>query len=239
MPTTTAPPRTLILVAAELEADILFGPAGSRASWLDICVAGVGRSGDAAAGQAIDATGADLVVNPGFAGGLSERARPGRCFTVTEWASTEAPDEQRELPQGLLDVLAPLSFQPGIATTVDQPVGDAESRQLLAATGTDLVEMEGSRWAAEAFQRGLPFVSLRVISDCADNALPRPRHELLSAAGGVHWTRWLRAVAASDRGWRESVARLRRARSDWHLACNSLRTVGAALAAWQRPATGP
>ena len=34
----------------------------------------------------------------------------------------------------------------------------------LACTGADLVEMEGARWATAAWRRGLPFVSLRVIS---------------------------------------------------------------------------
>lgn len=234
LPAKTSAPKALILVAAELEAEILFGTPRHRASWLDVCVAGVGTGGDGAARQAIDATAAELVVNPGFAGGLSAAARPGSCFTVTRWVGLERANLHREVPPGLVDKLAPLAIRPATAMTVDLPVGDPESRRELAATGADLVEMEGARWALAAFRRGLPFVSLRVISDCADDALARPRHELLTATGSVRWARWLRATAGSDHGWLEALTRLRGAQRDWRLACASLRTVGAAITAWQR-----
>lgn len=236
MPTTTSTPTVLVLVAAALEADILFGPVGHRASGLDVLVAGVGTSGDLAAREAIESTRADLVVNPGFAGGLSAAATPGRCFTVTAWIGLECHSVPGELASGLLGELAAMAVEPATAVTVELPAGDPESRQRLAATGADLVEMEGSRWAAAARERRIPFMSLRVISDRADNALPRPRHELLTATGRVHWARWMRAAAASDQGWRESFVRLRRAQRDWRLACVSLRTVGAAITAWQRDA---
>jgi len=217
-----------------LEADILFGPPERRASWLDICVAGVGTNGDAAACEAIDRSDADLVVNPGFAGGLSAATRPGQCFTVTEWIGAERSEKHADVPPALLDELAALSIHPAMGATVDLPVGDSASRRRLASAGADLVEMESARWAAAARRRGLPFVSVRVISDRADNALPRPRHELLTASGRVRWARWLRAAARSEQGWQESFARLRRAQRDWRLACESLRAVGAALTEWQR-----
>jgi len=234
--TTTPTPKALILVAAEVEAELLFGPAERRAAWLDICVAGVGTSGDAAASEAICSTSSALVLNPGFAGGLSSAAVPGRLFTVTKWAGAKPPDEHADVPPALLDALAGLSVQPAIGATVQRPVSDPAPRRRLASAGADLVEMEGARWAAVASQRSLPFVSLRVISDRADNALPRPRHELLTANGSVRWARWLRAVAASDCGWLESRARLRCAQRDWRSACATLRTVGAALTAWQETA---
>ena len=236
VPTIATPPKALILVAAELEADILFGPIGHRASFLEVLVAGVGPRGDMAALGAIDSTTADVVVNPGFAGGLSSAATPGRCFTVIDWFGLERPNLRCATPSSLLDELAPTASQPATAVTVDFPVGDPDERRRLACTGADLVEMEGARWATAAWRRGLPFVSLRVISDRADNALPRPRHELLTSTGSVHWARWLRAVAASDHGWQESFARLRAARQDWRLACESLGTVGTTLTAWQRNA---
>jgi hypothetical protein len=94
--------------------------------------------------------------------------------------------------------------------------------------------MEGARWAAAAQARGIPFVSVRVISDRADNALPLPRHLLLTPDGAVHWRRWLRAAAAQETSWADAYRRLQVARRDWPTACRRLTEVGKQLQAWQR-----
>lgn len=222
-----------MLIAAELEADVLFGPADQRPACLEICVAGVGTSGDAAAEKAIAATTADLVVNAGFAGGLTEATRPGHCFSVTEWIGCDPSPRTCALPSPLRDQLKRLRIQPAAAITVDQPVGNLEERQRLAAAGAELVEMEGARWAAAAARHGLPFLSLRVISDNADNALPLPRHELMNADGDVNWVRWLHAAAGTDQSLPDGLRRLRDAHRDWRVACGRMGMLGAALTAWQ------
>ena len=229
----TSPPRALILIAAELEAEVLFGSAGARPAGLEICVAGVGTSGDAAAEKAIAATTADIVVNAGFAGGLTDATRPGHCFTVTEWIGCDPSPRPCALPSPLADRLERLKVLPAKAITVDQPAGDPEERLRLAAAGAELVEMEGARWAAAAARHDLPFLSLRVVSDNADNALPLPRHELMNADGDVHWARWLHAAAGTDYSLPDGLRRLREAHRDWRVACGRLGMLGAALSAWQ------
>ncbi|CAB4242666.1 Nucleoside phosphorylase [Methylacidimicrobium sp. AP8] len=57
--------------------------------------------------------------------------------------------------------------------TADVVVGDPESRKRLAEeTGADLVDMETDAVAAIAQGRGVPFVSLRVVTDTLEDRLP-------------------------------------------------------------------
>lgn len=238
MPNSTASSPALLLVAAELEAEILFGSEADRPAWIEVCVAGVGTQGDAAARAAIKATSAAVIVNPGFAGGLRESAEPGAAYRVTRWKATDAAAtfEGAEVPADVRRLAARLGARTGSAITVEVPAGDTETRRRLAASGADLVEMEGARWARAAFDHGLPFVSLRIISDRADSALPRPRHELLTADCRVRWGRWLIAAAARPAQLPSAYRRLREARSDWRRATKRLRELGRLLTDWQRGA---
>ena len=235
VPVMPSTPRALVLIAAEMEATILRGAAAALPDALEICVAGVGTGGDARAIAAINETAAEIVVNPGFAGGLVDTAVPGDLFTVTQWHGLEVHALTGAATEHLAGCLAPLAPQAAIAVTVEQPAGDAATRERLAATGATLVEMEGARWAAAAHHRGLPFVSIRVVSDDADNALPLPRHKLLTAQGDVRWGRWLRALAQGDDAWRGQYRALRRAQRDWIRALETLAAVGAALRGWEIP----
>jgi len=231
-PTTAAPP-TLLLVAAELEADILFGPRDARPPWLNIHVAGVGVPADESAAEAIARTDAGLIVNPGFAGGLTADAEPGAAFVVTSWSGRQV-EAMPEAAAAAATLAAMVDARPAVAVTVDKPAGDPTARQRLAATGAALVEMEGARWAALASNAGLPFLSLRVISDRADNRLPRPRHELFRKNGSVRWRRWFAAVDRRPARLLDSYRKLGVARRDWAVATESLRAMGAGISEWQR-----
>ncbi len=230
--TIAAPENTLILVAAEIEAAVLFPEPGRRPA--SVRVAGVGRGGDAAARAAIEATRPDFVLNVGFAGGLDQTALPGQCFVTSTWvgeyAHTAAP-----LPPPLRASLAELRATEAVTATVDTSVGDAVAREPLLAAGAQLVEMEGGAWARLAQAMTIPFAAVRVVSDRADNPLPRPRHEILRPDGAVRWGKWARAAAGSSTPWLAGFMALRNAQRDWRAATATLGAVGDRIQAWIEP----
>lgn len=223
------PASTLILVAADLEASILFPDPVTRPPQLR--VVGVGRGGDAAAADAMEETRPHRVLNVGFAGGLIATSAPGTCIATSAWVGPYA-GPAAALPQDLRAALDEGGIQDGLTATVDAPVGNRADRAPLLAAGATLVEMEGGAWARLAAERGIPFAAIRVISDRADNPLPRPRHELLRADGSVRWKQWIDAVKAAASPWPEAHRRLRRARTDWNAATGTLARVGGAISEW-------
>jgi adenosylhomocysteine nucleosidase len=222
---------TLFLIAAELEAHLLFGE--RFAARADVCVAGVGRAGDAAAADAIAAADVARVVNVGFAGGLGRAAGAGSVHVVTEWTGLERPTAAEDLVTELIRALEAAGLAPMRSTsaTVDRPVADAATRSRLAGDGADVVEMEGSAWAEPALRRGLPFASVRVVSDGADLELPRMRHELLTPAGGVNWQAWWEAARRPASSLPRQYGAIVQARNEWRTAVAVLGDVGRALEA--------
>jgi adenosylhomocysteine nucleosidase len=109
----------------------------------------------------------DRVVTCGFAGGLNPGLKLGDVIFELPGGGAPAPGDP--LVRGLLAAGA----KPGkffcadrIATTV------AEKRALRGQTGADAVEMESGAIHAVCRERKLPCVTLRAISDPADEDLP-------------------------------------------------------------------
>ena len=221
---------TLFLIAAELEATLLFGESFDARD--DVRVAGVGRDGDAAAAAAIESTDAHRIVNVGFAGGLGAEASAGSVHVVREWTELEAPTAPVALADELMSALADAGLAAGssVATTVDSPVADRAEGSRLAGGGADLVEMEGAAWAKLAARRGLPFVALRVVSDEANLELPGMRHELLTPQGGVNWRAWWAASRLPRGTMGPRYRAILEARDEWRTAVRTLRAVGRVLA---------
>jgi adenosylhomocysteine nucleosidase len=135
---------------------------------VDILLVGIGRANAEKAIRRHFATHSPaLVLTGGFAGGLNPDLKLGDVIfeSPAGEAGTSAPDcHQRLLAAGA----KPARFWcvDHIATTA------AEKKKLRAATGADAVEMESAAIQAVCRERGIPCVTVRVISDTAEEDLP-------------------------------------------------------------------
>ena len=196
--------------------------AGRRVAW---CVAGAGAAAAARAARLIVAGHRPAVlISAGFAGGLDPALARGSVVLPRRAVST-AGGPPREL-------VAVAGSGTGSNTTdvvivsVDRVVTTvAAKRQLAAATGAAVVDLETHAVAGVAHDHGLPCGSVRVISDDASQELPREIAALVEPASGM---RRLGAALAA-------IGRRPRAALDmwqlWEHAVVDGRTLAAAIAA--------
>lgn len=125
---------------------------------------GMGRAAAAKAlKQAIDHFRPDWVLCSGFAGGLDPEIRTGTLIAASNFSSPHLLDD---LP-------------PEIASTtfcshshaLDTPAAKRAHRE---QTGAAVVDMESSVLSAECLDAATPVLTLRIVSDSADEALPLP-----------------------------------------------------------------
>jgi adenosylhomocysteine nucleosidase len=103
-----------------------------------------------------------LLVLAGYAGALRPEIKRGQIAVASNYldAGSALWFSGAEVPEARI-------------ATADAVVGDPESRRKLAeATGADLVDMETDAVANIARSRGIPFVSLRVVTDDFEDRLP-------------------------------------------------------------------
>lgn len=151
--------------------------ADRRVAW---CVGGAGAKAATRATRLLIAGHRPaVVVTAGFAGGLDGRlargtvVRPSRALT----AAGDPPLALTE-PQGSAAGLTIVSVDRVVATV-------AAKRDLAAATGAALVDMETHAVAAAARDAGLPCAGIRVISDDASQDLPREIAALVQPQSGM------------------------------------------------------
>lgn len=230
------PPEVLFLFALDIEAggliDLLTDAARTRREHsveyhgllkgrsVVIGETGVGKSAAAAAAaELLDIHKPAWVVSCGFAGALVDAARRGH-FVMAE---AVADEEGEELQVGLRMSAEARASSPtlhcGRLLTVDRLVRDESERRALASRHDAVAcDMETSAIANVCRERKTRFLSVRVISDAVDDALPPEIERMmgqktlaakLGAAAGVLWNRpsaikdlWRlreQAVNASDR----------------------------------------
>ncbi|HUA38964.1 MAG TPA: hypothetical protein VMA35_11285 [Candidatus Sulfopaludibacter sp.] len=145
-----------------------------------------------------------LVLTCGFAGGLNPDLKLGDVIF-------ELPDRRHELPKSpsdakirdsqsssLRDSLAAAGATPAkffcanrIATTI------AEKKKLRDETGADAVEMESATLHAVCRERGIPCVTVRVISDTANEDLPLDFNALAKPDKNLDYGKLFLAIAKS------------------------------------------
>ncbi|MBU6408862.1 MAG: hypothetical protein KGR98_00615 [Verrucomicrobia bacterium] len=132
-----------------------------------------------------------LVLTCGFAGGLDPALKLGDIIFE---APAPLPDSCASLPHSLAAAgakPAKILCANRIATTVD------ERRTLRMQTGADAAEMESGAIHAVCRGRGIPAVTVRVISDTALEALPLDFNRFLTADKTLDLKKLLGAVAMS------------------------------------------
>jgi adenosylhomocysteine nucleosidase len=137
------------------------------------------------------------VISIGWAGALSEECKPGRAYHVSavvdartgERFETSSVDrfprsQRRDLghPAASSVDRFPMSQNrdlghPGVCLVTSATVaGQAEKRRLASAYGAGLVDMEASALARLAGMRGIPFDSIKGVSDGFTDQLPDFNH---------------------------------------------------------------
>jgi len=192
------------------------GTCGDRSvAW---AVSGVGEAAAARAAQLIiDGHRPRRLVSAGFAGGLDSRLTRGKLVLPTrllDGSGRQRPPLtiDRELAEALVAEYPPCQTT---LITVTEVVADVDSKRALhQATGAGLVDMESYAVAEVAASAGLGAVVCRVISDAANEALPREvkrlgrpqstMHRLGAAIGAIG--RRPRAVIDFWKLWEQSLA---------------------------------
>lgn len=199
------------------DATILRGPllsfhegtiAGRRVAWV------VSGAGIAAAGRAatvlLEGHAPGLLVSAGFAGGLDPTLSRGALVLATGAVRAGAP----RLPLARFASLLPAASTDVDIATVDSIVATtAAKRDLHAATGASIVDMETYAVAAAAAAAKIPCASVRIVSDGAGDELPADLARLVTpqsafrragaalaaigrkpAVAGTMWRLWENAV---------------------------------------------
>jgi len=158
-----------------------------------ILIVGIGRANaESAARKFLAANSPELVLTCGFAGGLDPDLKLGDVVFAPPDSALRAP--YSALPAKLLAAGAKLVkffCADRIATTA------AEKKKLRAETGSDAVEMESAAIQAVCRERGVACLTVRVISDPANEDLPLDFNALAKPDKSLDFAKLAWAVASS------------------------------------------
>ncbi|HEV8573222.1 MAG TPA: hypothetical protein VGR43_00800 [Dehalococcoidia bacterium] len=188
-----------------------------------VCRTGIGRSAEAATAAVLGSARFAAAISFGTAGGLSPSLRAGSillCDPVCVSADCGYCDEDGTMAAHarLLEAVreglgsAGIPVLSGTSLTVDRGVLTvAEKRRLRESFGHDIVEME-SYWVGKAAaHRAVPFLTVRIVTDEAEDALPEAA--LVGADGRVDYE----ALSTWARDHSDEVALLSKLYERWGL----------------------
>ena len=178
---------TLICFALKEEAAPFHKIAAQRPGVFTVIV-GIGRqNAEKSVRSFLASNSPELVLTCGFAGGLNPDLKLGDV--VFELSTLNIQLSTRLLAAGAKS--AKIFCADRIATTV------AEKKALRAETGADAVEMESAAIHAVCAERGIPCVTVRVISDTADEDLQLDFNALAKADKSIDFGKLFLAIAKS------------------------------------------
>ncbi len=126
------------------------------------------------------------VISAGFAGGLSPELKRNDILITDRLLTTEGGAISVDLPAGLLAAQTQPGVHRGPLLTADRVVRlPRERKSLFQRYGALAVDMETFAVAEVCLRRHVPFSSIRVINDTADEALPHDIEHLLAQKTGV------------------------------------------------------
>ena len=178
---------TLLCFALKEEAAPFHKIAAQRPGVFTVIV-GIGRqNAEKSVRSFLASNSPELVLTCGFAGGLNPDLKLGDV--IFELSTLNIQPSTRLLAAGAKS--AKIFCADRIATTV------AEKKALRAETGADAVEMESAAIHAVCAERGIPCVTVRVISDTADEDLPLDFNALAKADKSIDFGKLFLAIAKS------------------------------------------
>jgi adenosylhomocysteine nucleosidase len=189
---------TLVCFALKEEAAPFHKIAAGRPGVFTLIV-GIGRANaEKSVREFLAACSPERVLTCGFAGGLNPDLKLGDVvFEIGNRQSAIGNESESHDLDGYETLVAagakPVKFfcADRIATTV------AEKQKLRAETGADAVEMESAAIHAVCRERGIPCVTVRVISDPADETLPLDFNALAKPDRSMDFSKLAWAIAKS------------------------------------------
>ena len=181
---------TLVCFAVKEEA-APFHKVAARHPGVVTLIVGIGReNAEKSVRRFLTAGSPKLVLTCGFAGGLNPDLKIGDI--VFEPAETAANNQE------LIANLIAAGAKPVKVFCADRiAITVAEKKTLRAETGADAVEMESAAIHAVCAERGIPCVTVRVISDTAHEALPLDFNALAKADKSINFGKLFFAIAKS------------------------------------------
>ena len=145
------------------------------------------------------------VISAGFAGGLCPELKRNDILIADRLLTTTGGEMSVELPAGLLAALRRPGVRRGPLLTADRVVRlPREKLALFQRYGAMAVDMETLAVAEVCLRRNVPFSSVRVINDTADEALPHDVEHILvqrtgaARLGAALGAVWRRPASAKD-----------------------------------------
>jgi adenosylhomocysteine nucleosidase len=126
----------------------------------------------------------DLVASVGYCGGLDAALRAGEIVVADR---VEAPESGESFPAA--ERMVPHGGRRGSIISIDRFVRTPEEKRRLGASGAVAVEMEAAGVAREVRGLGLPFVSVRVVTDQAGEGFIIDYNQARDASGRFRWGR--------------------------------------------------
>jgi len=146
---------------------------------------------------------ARAVVSIGFAGGLSNALQAGDLVIASKVRDGLAQPDNELLSAAENVTLAEVPVHYGIAITTNEIIWQAESKRALAATlepnEMGIVDMESTAIAGVCARHGLPFLTVRSITDLFDEDLPLNFNLYRGEDGRVDSARIVRAALLRPR----------------------------------------
>ncbi|MFL6353791.1 MAG: hypothetical protein ACJ74Z_18355 [Bryobacteraceae bacterium] len=122
----------------------------------------------------------EAVVSTGFCGALDPDLRECQIAVATEIVDL---DTNAKFECGTVDADTP--FASGVLISQDRVANDAAQKQQLRDRGALAIDMEASGVAARAKRAGLPFYSIKVVSDRADESFPFDINSMRTSEGRI------------------------------------------------------
>jgi adenosylhomocysteine nucleosidase len=122
----------------------------------------------------------EAVVSTGFCGALDPHLREGQLVVATEVLDLAT---NGTFECGALDAETP--FASGVLVSQDRVANDAAEKQQLRNRGAVAIDMEAGGVAARAKRAGLPFYSIKVVSDRADESFPFDINSMRTPEGRI------------------------------------------------------
>ena len=134
----------------------------------------------AVTGAELSSSKLEAVVSTGFCGALDPQLREGHIVVATQVLDL---DTSTIFECGVVD--AETSFTSGVLISQDRIANDAAEKQQLRERGALAIDMEAGGVAGRAKRAELPFYTIKVVSDCADESFPFDINSMRSPEGRI------------------------------------------------------
>ncbi len=130
-------------------------------------------------------------VSVGLSASLAHELSPGDVVGAAEIITVASPDNIHPCDPGLISAVSKLRCRIGKFVTASKTViTSSEKKEIAKASGAIALDMESGGAARGCIEAGVPFISIRAISDGLDEDLPVD-FDLLMREGKMRWGRFI------------------------------------------------